>query len=91
MESRAPLAQDPLGVVRSFLEDLREGRKTRAQVGEIRESLEDLYGRMERVRALSTQFPKLKAVDLGEEVWDLMELIGKRRARRRLMARAALL
>ena len=91
MELQGAAGPDPLATVRVFLGDLQEGRKTRAQVGEIREALETLHARIVRVRALAAQFPRLRGVDFSDEIWDLLELIGKRRAVKRFAARAALL
>ena len=80
-------------VVGAFLQTLdREGRKfiSKDELEKLRPWLEDLYGALTRVRQLG---PEYRTIDFSEQVWGLMNLIGKRvepvGARKSMLSRIA--
>lgn len=67
-------------VVSDFVTGLQGRKPTREELSAMQPHLEDLYRKLVRIRALSPAFAR---VDLGEEVWELLELAGKKRLRNR--------
>ena len=67
-------------VVSDFVAGLQGRMPTREELSAVQPQLEDLYQKLVRIRELSPAFAR---VDLGEEVWGLLELIGKKRLRNR--------
>lgn len=61
-------------VVKDFLAGLGGRKPTREEAMTIAPQLEDLYAKIVRLRALSPTFTR---VNLSDEVWNLMALIGK--------------
>ena len=70
----------PIEIVRDFIAGLDGRKPTREEAIALAPQLEDLYQKLVKIRAMSPAFSR---VDLGDEVWDLMELAGKKRLRNR--------
>lgn len=67
-------------VVKDFLSGLGGRKPTREEAMAIASQLEDLYAKIIRLRGLAPAFAR---VDLSDEVWALMVLIGKKSLKHR--------
>ena len=67
---------DSTVVVHDFLDRVGKRRPSDEEIGEIRPALESLYDRLVKIRSMS---PAYRRVDLSDQVWGLLERIGKRR------------
>lgn len=69
--------RDPVASVRAFVGDWKAGRVGPKDLAAVAGDLETVRGRIERVRGVC---PPGKHVALGEEVQDLLKLLGRQRS-----------
>lgn len=69
--------RDSVAVVREFLADWKAGKVGVRDAASVADDLETVRGRLERVQAA---FPQARGVGLGDEVHQLLKLLGRQRS-----------